>query len=72
MIDPEDLIGLTEAAEIADTSGAAMRDAVTRGRLPAWRVGGVWVTTRSELAAYLASHHRRPAGWPKRKEGSHA
>lgn len=70
----DDIIDLREAAEIAGRSEEAMRKACQRGTLPAKRVGGAvhrstWVTTRQELAEYIAWSRARTHFLPRHPDG---
>lgn len=70
----DDVIGMTEAAEIAGRAPVSMREAAAGGRLDAKRIGdgpgSVWVTTRqgvSEYLAYVAAH--KWGNQPQRRKG---
>lgn len=54
----EDLLSLAEAAALCGLSAHTLAQQAERGRLRARKVGGVWVTTRECLQAYLAEHPR--------------
>lgn len=59
----DDIMDMTEAADIAGRSVDAMRKAAQRGTLRARRIGGasqrgIWVTTHDELTDYLARSMR--------------
>jgi hypothetical protein len=70
----DEVIDLREAAEIAGRTEEAMRKACQRGTLPAKRVGGAvhrstWVTTRQELAEYIAWSRARTHFLPRYPDG---
>lgn len=47
------LIGLTDAATIANVDSSTLRYAITRGNLPATKFGKSWVVTREALQAWI-------------------
>jgi excisionase family DNA binding protein len=59
--DPVDeLISLTQAAEMCGLAADYLRQLVLRGRLKARKIGRNWVTTAADVQAYIAS--RKPIG----------
>ena len=59
--DPVDeLISLTQAAEMFGLAADYLRQLVLRGRLKARKIGRNWVTTAADVQAYIAS--RKPIG----------
>lgn len=67
----EDELVLSEAAQRIGVSSAALRQAIERGRLPARRVGPLWVVTTADIDAYAASKWttgpRNAEWWQKRR-----
>ena len=57
----EQLISLPEAAEISGFNPKYLAQLAKKGRLSARKIGGIWVTTRVELAAYISSRQKRGA-----------
>ena len=57
--DKNRLISLPEAAELYGFSPDYLRNLAQKGRLAAQKVGTVWVTTPSDVEAYIASRKRR-------------
>jgi hypothetical protein len=55
----EELMSLHEAARLMGRSEETLRSAARRGTLEAVRLSGVWVTTRSAVAYYIATRRRR-------------
>ncbi len=58
----DDLITLQQASQVCGLSADTLRDAAREGRLPAWRVGPYWLTTRRQLHRFLMGRRR---GSPK-------
>lgn len=65
-LDMDQLVTSAEAAEIAGRTADAMKRAMYRGRLSGRKVGGSWVTTRRDLAIYIAETDRRSRRGPWR------
>lgn len=64
LIDPDDLIGLTDLARELGYNGEHLRKLAVEKKLTAWLVGGIWITTRKNLIEYMRS--RQTEGWPRR------
>jgi hypothetical protein len=64
-----DLLTLTEAASLPESNitASSFRTAILRGRLPARKLGSIWVVSRADALSYL---HSRQVGRPPR-EPSH-
>lgn len=70
----DDILDMTEAAELAENTPGAMRKAAQRGTLPAKRVGGAdnratWVTTRQAVEEYIAAVTARRIATPRDAAG---
>jgi predicted transcriptional regulator of viral defense system len=55
----EELISLEDAAELCGRAQVTLRQAVTRGRLYAVKVGKTWITTPDAVAEYIATSRER-------------
>ena len=55
----EELISLSEAAVISAMSRQHLSRLIRKGKLPATRVGKVWVTTRAAVEDYLGDEQKR-------------
>ena len=69
LIDPEKLIGLTDAAREFGYNAEHLRQLVVQGKIKAWRVAGAWITTRENVLEYMRS--RKSEGWPPRATPKH-
>lgn len=58
---PDELISLTEAAEIYGFSSGHLRHLAHRGRLKAHKVGNMWVTTPADVEGYIRNREKRGA-----------
>jgi len=58
-LEDEELISISEAAVIADMTRQHVGRLVRQGKLPARKVGKVWVTTRAAVEDYLRDEHKR-------------
>jgi hypothetical protein len=56
--EPDRLITIARAAEIAGLTPRTLRDAAKEGRLQARNLGPDWVTTRRHLHTYLTDRRR--------------
>ena len=61
-----DLISMRQAAAYSGLSPSHLRLLARTGRLPAWRLGQEWFTTREAVAGYLKDEALRKRG-PRRK-----
>ena len=55
----EELISLSEAAAVSGMSRQHLSRLIRKGKLPATRVGKVWVTTRAAVEDYLGDEQKR-------------
>ena len=55
------LISLSEAAEMYGLSTSYLRQIAIKGRLKAQKIGGVWITTPSDVETYIRTRHKRGA-----------
>jgi excisionase family DNA binding protein len=60
LLDPEDLISQTEAAELRGVTRASINELVTRGRLRSVTIGGKVLLYRAEVEAFERSKGGRP------------
>jgi excisionase family DNA binding protein len=68
MTDRAELLTIPQAAALLGMHRAAAFRAVQAGRLPAVRVGGVWVLRRADVEAYRAAP-KHAGGRPKQERG---
>lgn len=54
-------ITLAEAAEWCGFTQRHLRELARKGRLRAYKSGGVWLTTLADVEAYIASRQKRGA-----------
>lgn len=62
MTDPNDktrLISLPEAAELYGFNQRYLGNLVRKGRLKAYKIGKMWVTTPQDVEEYVASRQKR-------------
>jgi hypothetical protein len=62
--DPNDknrLISLPEAAELYGFNAKYMAQLAQKGRLKAQKIGGIWLTTPSEIENYILSRRKTGA-----------
>jgi len=57
--DKERFITLAEAADIYGFSHGYLRNLIHKGRLGARKSGNVWLTTPSDIEAYIRSREKR-------------
>jgi excisionase family DNA binding protein len=67
LLDPEDLISQTEAAELRGVTRASINELVTRGRLRSVTIGGKVLLYRREVEAFERSKGGRPKTPPDAK-----
>ena len=65
-IDTEKLVTVTEAAKILKIGRMGVHQAIKRGKLPAIKLGGVFLINRSDLPKYERS--KSLGGRPKKKK----
>jgi len=53
-----ELITLKEAAGYCGLSYGFLRQLAERGRLKAWKLGNMWVTTKADVDEYIASRKK--------------
>ncbi len=68
----EEELSVTQAAEVMGVSRSAVQQLVMRGRLPARRIGHVWIIRRADLDAYIEEHAKRRRPGPPGKVGAAA
>ncbi len=64
----DDLLTVTQAAAALDMHRAAIHRAIYDERLPARRIGSMWLIRRADVERYRATP-RHPGGRPKRRGG---
>lgn len=66
----DELLSLTEAAEIAGVETATLRRAALDGRLAARKLGKQWVVTRGNLDKWMKSPAHNPNKGPRKRRDS--
>jgi hypothetical protein len=55
---PDDPISLAEASKLCGLSTDYLRDIAISGRLDAYKIGNIWVTTPKNLEKYIKSRRK--------------
>jgi excisionase family DNA binding protein len=59
--DPDDMLNSNEAGRIIGVSGRTMIRLMETGKLPGYKIGGVWKFRRGDVEAYRESQRYKPS-----------
>jgi excisionase family DNA binding protein len=63
----EEMLTLTEAAELIGLDSSGLRRAILAGKLPATKFGKTWIVSREDVERWNAEQ-RKPVGRPATKK----